>query len=181
MKYGVALSILVRYHPTMAEAWQNSAGGQGQKRPVMLSEKVRETLRLKHYSLRTEEAYLGWVRRFIRFHQGRNPRELGEVAVREFLSHLAVREQVAASTQNQALNALVFLYREVLRQPLGDFSSLVRARRGKRLPVVLTLASVGGLYVSYKLDVPTGAAIVCVLGAALLVAVVGTKLRKRPA
>jgi integron integrase len=104
----------------------------------MLSEKVRETLRLKHYSLRTEEAYLGWLRRYIRFHHGKNPREMGEAEVREFLSHLAVADQVAASTQNQALNALVFLYRAVIQRPLGDFSSLVRARRGKRLPVVLT-------------------------------------------
>jgi len=104
----------------------------------MLSEKVREVLRLKHYSLRTEDAYLGWVRRYIRFHHGQNPRDLGEEAVREFLSHLAVAEHVAAATQNQALNALVFLYREVLGRPLGDFSSWVRARRGKRLPVVLT-------------------------------------------
>ncbi len=117
---------------------QKMEGGQAQTRPIMLSDKVREVLRLKHYSLRTEEAYLGWIKRFIRFHRGRHPRELGAPEIRDFLSHLAVSGQVAASTQNQALNALVFLYAEVLRLPLGDFSDMVRARRPKRLPVVLT-------------------------------------------
>ena len=130
----------------MGESSPTPLNPQAQKRPVMLSDKLREVTRLKHYSLRTEEAYLGWTRRFIRFHHGKHPREMGEIQVREFLSHLATAEHVAASTQNQALNALVFLYREVLRKPLGDFSSLVRARRGRRLPVVLTREEVRQLF-----------------------------------
>ena len=83
----------------MNEASQNHSAPQGQIRPVMLSDKLREVMRLKHYSLRTEEAYLGWVRRFIRFHHGKHPRELGENQIREFLSHLAIAENVSASTQ----------------------------------------------------------------------------------
>lgn len=112
----------------------------------MLSDKLREVMRLKHYSPRTEEAYLGWVRRFIRFHHGKHPRELGENEIREFLSHLAVSENVSASTQNQALNGIVFLYLEVLQKPPGDFSAAMRARRGKRLPVVLTREELDQLF-----------------------------------
>ena len=105
---------------------------------MMLSEKMREVLRLKHYSLRTEEAYLGWVRRYLRFHHGKHPREMSEAEVRDFLTHLATVEHVAAATQNQALNALVFLYRSVLERPLGDFSDMIRARVPKHLPMPLT-------------------------------------------
>ncbi len=83
----------------MNESSHNQPAVQWQNRPGMLSEKIREVLRLKHYSLRTEDAYLGWVRRFIRFHHGRNPQGMGAAEVREFLSHLAVAEHVAASTQ----------------------------------------------------------------------------------
>ena len=113
---------------------------QAQNHPLMLSDKMREVLRLKHYSLRTEEAYLGWVRRFVRFHGGRHPRELAENEVRAFLTHLAAVDNVAAATQNQAVNALVFLYRAVLEKPLGDFSQMLRARAVRRLPVIFTRA-----------------------------------------
>ena len=100
-------------------------------------ESVRDALRVRHVSLRTEQAYLFWVRRFIRFHGRRHPCELGEVEVSRFLTHLAVDRDVAAATQNQALNALVFLYRHVLERPLGDVLGAPRARRPARLAVVL--------------------------------------------
>jgi integron integrase len=99
---------------------------------------VRATLRSKHYSPRTEAAYVGWIRRFIRFHGRRHPRELGEAEVTAFLSSLAVHGGVAASTQNQALSALLFLYGDVLRVELDWLHGLVRAQRPARLPVVLT-------------------------------------------
>lgn len=103
----------------------------------MLFDKVREACRLKHYSARTEEAYVGWARRFVRFHGMRHPRGMGVPEVTAFLSSLAVRGQVSASTQNQALHAIRFLYREVLRIDLPDADSVVRARRSACLPVVL--------------------------------------------
>src|ERR1700732_368377 len=84
-----------------------------------LLDQIRQLMRLRHYSLRTEEAYLGWIRRYILFHRKRNPRRLDEKHVSEFLSSLAINGRVAASTQNQALNALLFLYKEVLQLELG--------------------------------------------------------------
>jgi integron integrase len=93
--------------------------------------------RVRHYSPRTEACYLHWVRQFILFHGKRHPRELGAPEVEQFLTHLAVQGRVSASTQNQALNALVFLYQQVLEIDLGRFEA-VRARRPKRLPVVLS-------------------------------------------
>ena len=97
-----------------------------------------EAMRVRHYSRRTEQAYVHWIRRFILFHRHRHPRELGEADVNRFLTHLAVKEHVAASTQNQALSAVLFLYEHVLAQPLDRIEGVVRARRPKRLPVVLT-------------------------------------------
>src|SRR3989440_8156966 len=99
---------------------------------------VRRAIRLRHYSRHTEEAYVGWVRRFVRFCGTRHPRELGPVEVTRFLSSLAVDRRVSASTQNQALGALVFLYRDVLDAPVGWLAALVRAKRPARVPVVLT-------------------------------------------
>jgi site-specific recombinase XerD len=81
-----------------------------------LLDQVRDALRVKHYSIRTEEAYVDWIKRFILFHGKRHPKEMAAAEVQAFLTHLAVDEHVAASTQNQALAALVFLYREVLHQ-----------------------------------------------------------------
>jgi integron integrase len=103
-----------------------------------LMELFHETARLRHISRSTEKAYWSWTRQFIHFHALRHPRELGGPEVREFLSHLALKRDVAASTQNQALCALVFLYKNVLRQTLGRFEEAVRAKRPKRLPVVLS-------------------------------------------
>jgi len=99
---------------------------------------VRRAIRLRHYSRHTEEAYVGWVRRFVRFCGTRHPRELGPAEVTRFLSSLAVDRRVSASTQNQALGALVFLYRDVLDAPVGWLAALVRAKRPQRVPVVLT-------------------------------------------
>ena len=99
-------------------------------------------MRMRRYSLRTEEAYVGWIRRFIHFHGVRHPLEMAEPEVEAFLSHLANERQVAPSTQNQALNALVFLYRRVLERPLDDLGGMVRARRRTRVPVVLTATEV---------------------------------------
>lgn len=108
-----------------------------------LLDQVREVMRVKHYSIRTEEAYVQWIKRYIFFHGKRHPREMGAPEVEAFLTDLAVRGQVAASTQNQALNALVFLYKQVLRMELGDFSA-VRAKRPARLPAVLTREGCSG-------------------------------------
>lgn len=101
-------------------------------------ERVRQALRARHYSRRTEEAYVAWIIRFIGFHGRGDPGEMGEPEVNQFLTSLAVREHVAASTQNQALAALLFLYDKVLNRRLGEIGGVVRARRPRRLPVVLT-------------------------------------------
>lgn len=105
--------------------------------PRLLDE-VRRRMRLKHYSLRTEQAYVAWIRRFIFASGRRHPRELGAADVERFLSGLAVRQGVAASTQNQALSALLFLYREVLRLDLPWLQGVVRAKSSRRLPTVLS-------------------------------------------
>src|SRR5437867_4047754 len=109
---------------------------------MKLLAQVRAVLRTKHYSPRTEETYVDWVQRYVRFHGVRHPAELGEREVARFLSDLAVRGRVAASTQNQALSALLFLYREVLGRDVGELDQLVRAKRPARLPVVLSRAEV---------------------------------------
>jgi integron integrase len=106
-------------------------------RPTLLDE-VRRRLRVKRYSPRTEQAYVYWIRRYIRANGMRHPRELGGAAVERFLSGLAGRDRVAPSTQNQALAALLFLYREVLAQDLPWMKNIVRAKRAPRLPVVLS-------------------------------------------
>jgi integron integrase len=105
--------------------------------PPRLLDQMAQVLRVRHYSPRTEACYLHWVRQFVLFHGKRHPRELGAPEVEQFLTHLAMQGRVSASTQNQALNALVFLYQQVLEIDLGRFEA-VRARRPKRLPVVLS-------------------------------------------
>ncbi len=110
-----------------------------------LLDKVREILRLKHYSSRTEDTYIYWIRRYLRFHNLRHPREMRESEIQAFLSHLAVKENVAASTQNQAFSALLFLYREVLQIPLDPQIQSVRAEKPKHLPTVLTKEEVNAI------------------------------------
>ena len=110
-----------------------------------LMERVRERCRVKHYSLRTEQAYLAWIWRFIRASGGRHPRDLGGVEVEGFLTRLATDGNVAPSTQNQALAALLFLYREVLGVDLPWMENVVRAKGPRRIPVVLSTEEVGRL------------------------------------
>jgi integron integrase len=110
---------------------------QNAARPRLLDQ-VRDRIRFKHYSLRTEQAYVGWSKRFIRFHGNRHPSDLSSAHVEAFLTHLAVDLQVAASTQNQAQSALLFLYREVLAHELPLLDGVRRAKMPVRLPVVLT-------------------------------------------
>ncbi len=110
-----------------------------------LLDQVRNEIRVRHYSIRTEEAYVHWIRRFILFHGKRHPRDLGEAEIRGFLTDLAARENVASSTQNQALSALLFLYREVLRRELAWIDGFERAKERERLPVVLTRPEVRAL------------------------------------
>jgi integron integrase len=106
-------------------------------RPKKLLDQMRDVLHTQHYAIRTEDAYVDWAKRFILFHQKRHPTEMGQVEIEAFLTRLAVERHVAASTQNQALSALLFLYKEVLRQEVGSVDA-VRARKPKRLPTVLT-------------------------------------------
>lgn len=110
--------------------------------PPKLLDQMRDRLRVKHYSIRTEELYLHWAKRFILFHGKRHPSDMGAVEVEAFLTHLAVDGNVAASTQNQALSALLFLYKDVLMIDLPWLDNVVRAKRPQRLPVVLTRTEV---------------------------------------
>src|SRR6476660_5103066 len=119
----------------------------GSVRPRRLMEDVRRKLRVKHYSLRTEQAYTGWIRRFILASGKRHPRELGGVEVEAFLSRLATEGEVAAGTQNHALSALLFQHRDVLAIDLPWMASVVRAKRPRRLPTVLPRDEVTRLFV----------------------------------
>ena len=105
--------------------------------PPKLLDRVRHACRVRHYSIRTEDAYVDWAERYIRFHDIRHPLDMGEPEVNDFLTHLAVHRRVSASTQNQAMCAMLFLYDAVMGRPL-DQLQVVRANRPKRLPVVLT-------------------------------------------
>jgi integron integrase len=129
-------------------------------------DQMRGALRTRHYARRTEKAYCLWVERFIRFHRMRHPAEMGEAEINAFLTHLAVDGKVSASTQNQALAGLLFLYRTVIGREIGDLTGVVRARKQKRLPVVLTREEVRAV-----LDEMAG---VCWLAASLMY---GTGLR----
>jgi len=111
-----------------------------------LLDQVRDVIRRKHYSLRTERSYTDWIRRFILFHNKRPPREMAETEISQFLTHLARDGQVAASTQNQALSAILFLYKEVLRQEIGWLENVERAKHPVRLPVVLSRDEVHKLF-----------------------------------
>ena len=118
-----------------------NAGGASRP-PRRLLEQLSDRIRVKHYSIRTEQAYSDWVRRFILFHGKRHPREMGAKEVEAFLTHLAVAGRVSASTQNQAKSALLFLYKEVLETELPWLDEVESAKATKRLPVVLTPAEV---------------------------------------
>ena len=104
--------------------------------PFLLA--VQEAIRVRHYSYRTEQTYLGWIRRYILFHNKKHPKTMGSLQVQEFLNHLAMDRKVSSATQNQALNALVFMYRHVLNQPFEKMDGLIYAKRKRNIPTVLT-------------------------------------------
>ena len=113
-----------------------SSNFSASNKPKLLDQ-VRNAIRIKHYSYKTEEAYVQWIRRFILFHKRRHPTEMGEEEIKEFLAFLATQRQVASSTQNQALCAILFLYKHVLHREIGYIEKIEWAKRPKRLPVVL--------------------------------------------
>jgi integron integrase len=114
------------------------------KEPRLL-DRVRNEIRVRHYSLRTEETYLNWIRRFILFHGKRHPSAMGAPEIATFVSDLAVKHHVAAATQNQALSAILFLYRDVLHDPMPWIEDIIHARKPRRLPVVLTRQEVSSI------------------------------------
>jgi len=122
-----------------------SHGVQTGGRPRLL-DRVRAAIRVRHYSYRTEDAYVHWIKRYIFFHNVRHPADMGRDEINGFLSHLAVTERLSASTQNQAFNALLFLYKTVLEKDVGQLRDVVRAERRRRLPVVLTHEEVARLF-----------------------------------
>lgn len=109
-------------------------------------QQVRDTIRAKNYSIRTEQTYLYWITYFIRFHQLRHPKDMADDEVRDFLNYLALEKNIAANTQKVALNALVFVYRNIINRPLGDFSDFYRARSPKKLPTVLSQEEIKKLF-----------------------------------
>jgi site-specific recombinase XerD len=120
-------------------------------------DQVRRAIRVRHYSIRTEQSYIHWIKRFILFHDKRHPSILGEAEVAQFLSFLAKEGQMAAATQNLALNALVFLYKVVLERPLAEIAGVVRAKKSQRLPVVMMHqrdleAGFGAVYLPHALE-----------------------------
>jgi integron integrase len=132
----------------MLEGNRQTGGKQleeGEPQPPKFLDQLRESLRVRHYSLRTEDAYFDWARRFILFHDKRHPKDMGAPEVQAFLTHLAVERHVSPSTQNQAKAALIFLYRNLLYINLPWLSEVVHAKASPRLPVVLTPGEVRAL------------------------------------
>ena len=119
---------------------------EAEEKHRFLLEKIRTEIRYRHYSLRTEHSYIDWIIRFIIFFNGRNPEELSAGNIREYLDYLACERKVRASTQNLALNAIVFMYKQVLKYDPGDFSDFYRAKRGRKIPVVLSKEEVNLLF-----------------------------------
>ena len=116
------------------------------QKPKKLLDQVRDAVRLKHYAYRTEQSYVDWVRRYILFHNKTHPRDKGENEVQEFLAYLTSERKVSASTQNQALSALIFLYRNVLHKELDLPTRLITAKRSTHLPAILTLTEVRNVF-----------------------------------
>jgi integron integrase len=144
----------------MAPLSNNPSAGEGVAAPRLIDQ-VRERLRLKHYSLRTEAAYVGWIKRYILFHGKRHPREMGKAEVETFPTSLAVERSVSAATQNQALSALLFLYQVVLGIELPWLDEVTRAKKPARLPVVLSEEEVAALIA--RVEDPTCSLIVRLL------------------
>ena len=124
--------------PAISQVVTSASGLVSEPRPKKLLDQVHDAIKRKHYSPRTEESYANWIKRFILFHGIRHPNEMGAAEVEAFLTHLAVEGHVAASTQNQALSALLFLYREVLHKDLEVHFALLRAEKARHLPTVLS-------------------------------------------
>ena len=114
--------------------------------PKKLLDQVRDEIRYRHYSIRTEEAYTQWIKRFILYHNKKHPAQMGAKEIKEYLTYLAVKQKVASSTQNQALNALVFLYKEVLKLEIADFSEFKKAKRPAKIPLVLNEIEIDKLF-----------------------------------
>ena len=123
----------------MLEAAQQNATPHGQAQQPRLMDRVRESLRVHHYALSTERSYCHWIKRYIIHHGKRHPAEMGAAEVEQFLSHLATSENVSAKTQNQAMHAVLYLYKRVLGVDLPWLDGITRARESKRIPVVLTI------------------------------------------
>jgi len=119
-------------------------------KPLKLLDQVQQTIRTKHYSYRTEKSYVGWIKQFIMFNGKKHPKDMGETEINTFLTHLAVKRKVSASTQNQALCAIVFLYKHVLKRNLGDFGPLTWAKKPRKLPVVLSKSEITSLMKNLK-------------------------------
>jgi len=120
----------------------NNKNDSAAHQALPLLDQVRRVARLKHYSIRTEQAYTEWIRRYINFHKKRHPREMGAAEITEFLSFLAINRNVAPNTQAQALNALLFLYDKVLNKPIDSVADFVRPKKKQKLPVVLTQSEI---------------------------------------
>jgi len=114
--------------------------------PKKLLDQVRDVIRVKHYSYKTEKSYILWIKRFILFQKKRHPLDMGEAEISQFLTFLATHDRVAAATQNLALNAIVFLYKHVLQKDLGEFESIVWSKKPKHLPVVLNRQEIHNLF-----------------------------------
>lgn len=124
--------------------------GSGEQRQPKLLDQVRQRARAENLSHSTEKSYISWIKRFILFHGKRHPKDMAEAEINAFLTHLAVDRNVSASTQNQALSALLFLYRKILEKKLGDLEGLIRAKRKRRVPVVLTPQEVQRVFAAVK-------------------------------
>lgn len=122
---------------------------QNSQKPKLLDQ-VRNAIRLKHYSIRTEQTYIEWIKRYIYFHNKKHPENMDEKHVTAFLTHLAVNRNVTSSTQNQAMCAILFLYRYVLKQDLGNFDNLQYAKRSTKLPVVFTRDEVRNIMLHFE-------------------------------
>jgi len=128
--------------PTLAVLLPDASKARQSPEVARLLDRVRSAIRTRHYSPRTEKAYLGWIRRFVSAHDGRHPDQMGVPEVARYLAHLAIRSKVSASTQNQAFSALTFLYRDVLGRPIEGLEDVARAKRPVRVPLVLSRAEV---------------------------------------
>ena len=116
-----------------------------------LLDQLRDRIRLKHYSIRTEKTYLDWNRRFILFHNKKHPRDMGTKEVEQFLTYLAVNGRVASSTQNQAFSAILFMYKEVLKIDLPWFNDVTRAKRSEKVPLVFTKDEIQKVLANFRL------------------------------